>query len=421
MSNTRVLSKRTLFLFLGLLSLGLFFWTKGPARMQHSLAKKGTQLTKSRVAEILKTYVNSYQFPSALNVDLNGDEEIPATVHYSFNSGLQKDMEQVIQSYNPDYAAFVAIDPKSGRILSMVSHSKFKVLQDNLALRATFPSASVFKVVTAAAAIEGSNVSADTLVAFNGRKHTLYKNQILKSKVTQWTRYITLKEAFAYSINTVFGRLGAFSIGSERLREYADRFGFNHEIATDIPFQEGRAFIPNDVWGLAESASGFTRENKMSPLQGALIAATIANDGVMMAPYTVQSVTRSDGTAIYSAIPEVNSVVIDPDTASQIRILMKETVRRGTSRGSFRGFFKREFSFLDVGGKTGSLTGLEPPGKYDWFVGYANSGTRKIAFAALTIHEKYWTVKSSYLARKAIESFFKAPVIPRKSLATSNL
>jgi beta-lactamase class D len=60
-----------------------------------------------------------------------------------------------------------------------------------------------------------------------------------------------------------------------------------------------------------------------------------------------------------------------------------------------------------VGGKTGSLTGLDPEGKYDWFVGFASHGDQRIAVAALTIHRKLWRVKSSYLARKAIENYFK--------------
>ncbi len=416
---SRVLLKRALFIFLLFGLISTVYLVKRPAR-NYSRIKSDSKLTKNKLPELLKPYADSYHFPSDIELDLSENNRVAANIQYSFNTELQKNMEDVIRAYHPDYAAFVAIDPATGRILSMVSFSKFKQVQ-NLALRASFPSASVFKVVTAAAAIEDHKVSPDTVIAFNGRKHTLYKNQILKSDVTRWTRYITLKEAFAHSINTVFGRLGAFTIGSDRLRTYAERFGFNHKIDTDLPLQEGSAFIPNDAWGLAESASGFTRENKMSPLQGALIAATIANGGVMMAPYAVQTVFKKDGTLLYNAEPRVNSFVIDPQTATQIRILMKETVRRGTSRGSFRGFFKKEYSLMEVGGKTGSLTGMDPPGKYDWFVGYADSGTRRIAFAALTIHEKVWTVKSSYLARRAIESYFKNHHIAHKGTENNNL
>jgi peptidoglycan glycosyltransferase len=192
------------------------------------------------------------------------------------------------------------------------------------------------------------------------------------------------------------------------LRRYAKKFGFNRVIASELPFEPGRAEITEDRWELAEAASGFTKNNTMSPLQGALIAAAVVNDGVMMAPYLVESVHTTEGRSLYKAIPQVSSVAVDQPTATQIRALMQETVRRGTARGAFRTFFQHSpaATNIEVGGKTGSLTGMDPQGRYDWFVGYARGSQQKIAFAALTIHEKYWRVKSAYLVRRAIESVF---------------
>jgi hypothetical protein len=94
---------------------------------------------------------------------------------------------------------------------------------------------------------------------------------------------------------------------------------------------------------------------------------------------------------------------------------MKVTVKQGTAARSFRGFFKRELAELDVGGKTGSLTGDEPKGRDDWFVGFADDGHRKIAIAALTIHKKFWRVKSSYLARRAIETLYRDPAVTKQA------
>ena len=121
----------------------------------------------------------------------------------------------------------------------------------------------------------------------------------------------------------------------------------------------------------------------------------------------VSAVEGPDRAPLYTAQPHISSTTIDLSTAREMRKLMNETVRRGTSSRSFRGFFRHEMTGLDVGGKTGSLTGFDPPGKYDWFIGFADAGERKIAVAALTVHEKLWRVKSSYLARKAFESYFK--------------
>jgi cell division protein FtsI/penicillin-binding protein 2 len=378
-----------------------------------SIQKGKLAITKDLLADTIGPFAKFYEFPEELDFDLGSSERARLKVQYTLDAKLQRTMGSLFKSYSPDYGAFVALDAETGRVLSMVSYSRDGGFPDNLALKASFPSASVFKVVTATAAIESRKMAPETVVSFNGRNHTLYKGQILKSNVTRWTHFITFKDAFARSINTVFGKVGAFTVGQSSLKTYADRFGFNRKIAGDLPVQEGRAPIPNDAWGLAETASGYTLENTMSPIQGALMAAAVANNGVMMEPFMVQSLTRADGAHVYLGEPKVAGVTMDTSTAHQLRTLMKETVLHGTSRGAFRGFFKSSYALLDVGGKTGSLTGYHPKGKYDWFVGYASFSSRKIAIAALTIHEKQWRVKSSYLARRAIETFYQEALQPR--------
>lgn len=394
-----------------LIMIGLVAWL-GSGAIRHLI--RHPMLTKDRLAGLLTSKDTFHRFPTDLDVPMEGQEK-PLRVHveYTYEPKLQAEMEGLFKSYGPDYGAFVAMDAKTGRVLSLVSFTRKPNVTDNLALRATFPSASVFKVVTAAAAIESRNYSANTVIPFNGQNHTLYRGNILKTNITRWTRYTTLKDAFAKSINTVFGKIGAFSVGPESLRQYADRFGFNRRIASDLPLQPSQAVIPDDAWGLAESASGFTRENTMSPLQGALIASAVVNDGAMMEPYIVRSVTtqgeQGEAIALYEAQARAVGRAVDVATANEIRSLMRETVVRGTSRGSFKRFFRGELKDLEVGGKTGSLTGKSPKGKYDWFVGYAQDpdGKNRLAVAALTVHERLWRVKSSYLARRAMETYFK--------------
>ncbi len=410
MRKSRALQAGALLSIVGSIVLFSFF-RMGKSSESLMVAPKKSVLTKEMLAIALESSISSGTFPAEIELNLNDKEKVRTKVEYTFDAKLQSAMENLFQTYSPDYGAFVAMDAVTGKILSIVSYSRAKQISGNLALRATFPSASVFKVVTAAAAIEKNKISAKTIIPYNGRNHTLYRTQILKNNITRWTRFITLKDAFAHSINTVFGKIGAFTVGFDVLRQYAARFGFNHKISSDVQIQEGKALIPEDTWGLAESASGFTLHNTMSPIQGALIAAAVANDGVMMEPYMVQSIAKADdGSLLYAVEPKVASIAMDSSTASVIRSLMKETILHGTSRGSFRGFFKKDFMFLDVGGKTGSLTGSDPRGKYDWFVGYADSTSRRIAVAALTIHEKQWRVKSSYLARRAIENYFKGAI-----------
>lgn len=365
------------------------------------------KLTIHQIAQSLKDVNLENTLPSdfILKKDKIEKKVFP---EYTLNSTLQDEMVKLFKQYNPDYGAFVAIDAPTGRILSLISYNpNDPQLKGHLALKATFPSASVFKVVTASAAIAEKKLHPDSLISFSGRSHTLYKSQLFKETSNRWTRKMTLKEAFAKSVNTVFGKIGVFNLGPTELKTYADRFGFNRMIESDLPLETGKAIITEDPFEVAETASGYTLENRMSPLQGALIAATIVNDGVMMTPYIVQRLRDETSNIEFIGLPKVSANVLDSATTDQMKELFRETVTSGTSKKSFRGFFKGIYSDIDAGGKTGSLTGDTPKGKYDWYVGYAQKGSSRIAFASLTISKEYWKVKSSYVVRRAMEVYFK--------------
>ena len=348
------------------------------------------------------------ELPTSIPMDIMGKPE-NLQVQYTMDPYLQKQVKDLIKQYKPDYAAFVAVEPETGKVLALVSETYKKKFKGHVALKATYPAASVFKMVTAAAAIEGSQLHPSSEIAFTGRNHTLYKSNVTSQKVTRWTRNMSMKEAFGRSVNTVFAKIGLFHVGQLSLQKYAERFGFNQSLHFDLPLSEGRAVIPANEWGVAEAASGFTTEIVMSPVQGAMMAAAIVNDGVMMEPYSVQSLTTGEGKVVYEAIPRSLRVVVGKAASEEMKELMNETIERGTSRKFFKPMMKQSrLQEWDLGGKTGSLTGLYPKGKYDWFVGYADFKGKKVAVAALTIHEKYWKVKSAYLARRIFESFIKA-------------
>ena len=116
--------------------------------------------------------------------------------------------------------------------------------------------------------------------------------------------------------------------------------------------------------------------------------------------------TDNNGIVLYANEPVPTEPAILLEATKQLQIMMRETVRSGSAQQSFKGFARGNFAGVEVGGKTGSLSGSKPKGTYDWFIGYARHGEQKLAFAALCINEAYWYVKSSYIARKAIENFF---------------
>ncbi len=368
------------------------------------------KVEKSWLAQKLGPGLKYNQFPPEIAVDLGG-EIVQASAQYTLDPVLQLKIGKTLQQYRPDYGAFVALDAVTGKVLVLLSYTHSSGDSDeNMALKASFPAASIFKIVTATAAIDQGVMTADTVIPFNGAFHTLYRRNVTDQRSNRWTRQMTLREAFAKSVNTVFGKIGMYVLEPMQLQSYAERFQFNKPIAADVPVELGQVHLPStEGWGFAELASGFNRVSSMSPLQGALIAAAVANDGVMMEPFVVQSLATKQGAVLYAAQPESTSITMKPETAAELRALMQETVLKGTSRGAFRTLLKKKsFQEIEIGGKTGSLRGLSPKGKCDWFVGYARAQDRRIAFAALTVNEDLWRVKASYLARLFVEEYFKS-------------
>jgi cell division protein FtsI/penicillin-binding protein 2 len=318
-------------------------------------------------------------------------------------------MASVYLKYQPDYACFVAIDVETGAILNLTSFVKSGEQWDNLVMRSEYPAASVFKLITAAASLDMGKLSPSSVIPFNGKSTTLYKRQVMKHKNNKWTRKPTLKESFAKSINPVFAQIGVFKLGAENLQGYARKFGFDKSMDTDFNLPMSRVGLDfTTKWEIAEAASGYTKDITLSPIHAAQMAAIIANDGKMVTPYMVEKVRDERGTVIYQAKSQFNSEqVISTSSAKSLRTLMRETTRIGSARKSFQGLNRyKVYKDMEIGGKTGSLTGYSPKGRHDWFVGYANKNGRKVAYASLIINKEKWYVRSAYVARQFIYNYY---------------
>lgn len=346
------------------------------------------------------------EFPTRLDIDVQG-YEFPLQLEYTLDPGLQAEMVKWLDRYDPDFAVAVAIDPDSGRILALTTHVSDGRPLGNLAMSSAFPAASVFKIVTAAAALDMGKLNPQSVVPFNGKSTTLYKQNVFEHKNNKWTRKPTLSEAFAKSVNTVFGRIGLYTVGPQQLNNYAQRFFFNTRIDTDIAIDPSTTYIPlTDDWAVAEAASGYTNRVTLSPLHGAAVAASMINGGKLMRPYLVDRAYDEQGRLVYKGQPDQLGLAITPETAKAMQTLMSKTVKMGTARRSYGDFFKGQYADMHVGGKTGSLSGGDLQGRNDWFVGYAYDENRKLAFAILNINLEKWKVKSHYLSRLMIEQYF---------------
>jgi len=336
---------------------------------------------------------------------------------YSIDTALQHDIRRMFRRYRPKYGAAVVMEPHTGRVLALVSfrHDGTPDLGGRLYLRGIFPAASIFKTVTAAAAIETAQYSGRTMIPVTGRSHTLYKYQLKKSD-NSWNEK-SFEDAFAHSINPIFGRIGIFDVGRKSFEDYSRRFGFNTPIPFDLAVDTSRVAVPDDSsYALAELASGFNRKTTLSPLHGALIAAAVLQDGRMPVPHVVDSVCGLDNdTCLFRMKTAVWKTAVSAATASELRNLMKKVVKTGTCRTSFSVLRRCGWSAaLDYGGKSGSLD-VDSLGKIDWFIGFAaaeNSDGRRLALAVVTVHGRFWTVHSAFLGAEIVRKRFR-PVLHR--------
>ncbi len=369
--------------------------------------KRPGKLTFERIKDLLKQVPPRLTHAKDTIYFKNG----ASVVHLSVDTTLQRIGKEYLRRYHPKYGALVIIEPSTGRILSLVSYTDEgeEVLARNLFCRSLFPAASIFKTIAAAGAIEKAGLRADSKLKMRGRNHTLYNSQ-LKKELKEY-REITFKEAFAYSINPVFGRIGIFTLGADGLNEYAVKFGFNASIPFELDNEKAVFIYPDSTFAIAEMASGFNQSTTMSPLFGAMIAAGISHHGKIYSPTIVDSITDlASAKNRYSRQSVLWRMPIQEETAEEMVALMKGVARYGTARKSFR-YLKKSFRFKEIeyGGKTGSVD-KEGMGKVDWFIGFSRHKTdasQHIATGIVTVHGDYWTVHSSFIGAEMMRKHIR--------------
>lgn len=403
----------------GLLASAFFVFNhQNSVKLENGLSSQNPIESRKIIAKAISENITRSTFPSEIVFNAEESENVSKyKVNYTLLSDLQEHADSLLKRYKPDYGAIVMMDAKTGEILAMSSFEKANPDGSNLALRASYPAASIFKVITAATAVDKAGVSPEHRIAFNGGNYTLYKKNVLSDRINRWTRFITLKDAFARSINTAFGRLSLESIEPHDLSEYANRFNFNQEIPADFYVEMSSATVPTEKgYALTQVASGYNRFNTLSPVHGAMIASAIINDGQMPSPYIVKNIENENNESIYSGQPLLQNQVISAKSAEKVQQMMEQTVLSGTSRKTFKHLVRdRKFREVEMGGKTGHFSGTSPKGRNDWFVGYASDGESKIAIAAITVNVKHWTVKSSALGEMMFRKYFKDKIEERET------
>jgi peptidoglycan glycosyltransferase len=315
--------------------------------------------------------------------------------------------------------AVVALDPKTGDVLAMVSspsydpnalagHDAAAVAKqwnalladgdDPLTNRAIagnlYPPGSTFKLVTAAAALESGKYQESTLLDGPARLDLPETTATLgndEGTACGPNDKVSLIDALRISCNTAFASLG-MTLGADALRSQAEKFGFGRDLS--VPLRVTPSTFPADPNApqTAQSAIG-QFDVRVTPLQVAMFSAAIANGGVLMKPNLVRDVRAGDDlSVIETPAPQELGRAVSASTATTLTDMMKAVVARGTGT-------KAQIDGVEVAGKTGTAqhgAGLPP---YAWFTSFAAKGDRQVAVAVVI--EDGGTVDSAYGGRLA--------------------
>ncbi len=332
-------------------------------------------------------------------------------VETTLDTGLQNYLLDKLDRTHSRYVGIVVMEAATGQVLAMAGFDKTDPA-GNPCLRSQFPAASLFKMVTAAAAVDQCGFTADSPVTFTGPKHTLYKRQ-LTDKVNRYTTTIPLREAFAESVNPVFGKLGGLNLRQALLEQSASAFGFNEPLDFELPLPPSQCYVGAEPYHWAEVASGFNLDTTISPLHGAVMASAVLNGGRMVTPSIVEQIADVGGRVLYRRQAAlVPRPAMSAKAATALGEMMETTIISGTARKAFRRHRQDQvLSRLQIGGKTGSIDNASHEVRYDWFVGFARErqGEGQVVVAAMVGHEKFIGIRASEYARLAISYYFSSP------------
>jgi cell division protein FtsI/penicillin-binding protein 2 len=326
---------------------------------------------------------------------LTGEDQRGGNVVTTLNADAQRAAYEGLTELDGARGAVAALNPQTGEVLAMASAPSYDPasfagyaaddeeawtsLQPqnnpdnpmlNRALRETYPPGSTFKVVTAAAALENGAVDdiddpTDTPDPYRlPDTQDLPQNYLGNDISGVGCENASLRVALQWSCNTVFASL-ADEVGSEEMQAMAEEFGYN-EAEMDIPVRAAESVYNEPIRPQNAMAGIGQASNRATPLQMAMVASAVANDGVLMEPYMVDQLVAPNLDVVEQHEPQEMSTPMSPETAHQLQDAMETVVEEGTGTTA-------QIEGVTVGGKTGTAqhgaNNEELP--YAWFISYA--------------------------------------------------
>ncbi|MGM9552654.1 MAG: peptidoglycan D,D-transpeptidase FtsI family protein [Clostridia bacterium] len=310
-----------------------------------------------------------------------------ADLYLTLNNDLTAKAEQLMKKQN---GAVVALNPKTGAVLCMYSNPSFDTNPESLeanfgklstdenapflgrAAQGLYAPGSTFKIITAAAALEkgcAEDVEDTGSLVIDGYEFKNYDSN----------KYglIDTKTGFAKSSNVMFAKYGLM-VGENNLKKMASRFGIGEKIPFDTATSKSLFSYPEKMSDTDIAACGIGQGKLLvTPLNMALVASAIANDGIIMEPYIVEKAAYNSGnTKSYEHKSAVWKTAVSKQIADEIESYMIECVNTGTGKSC-------KIDSVTVAGKTGTAENEKEGKEHAWFVCYAPVEDPSIAICVM--------------------------------------
>ena len=338
-------------------------------------------------------------FYSRIGQVLTGENPAGGSVELTLDPAVQ---QAAWDALGEQRGAVVAIEPATGRILAMVSKPSYdpaslashdlgavrdawaalnadpaRPLENRAIASRTYPPGSVFKIVTAAAAIEEGGLTPESQLPGPAELQLPQTTAVLPNVDGQACGagdVTTLANALRISCNTAFGQLG-IDLGGDVLREQAEAFGFDTELR--IPLRVTESTVPADLNPPQSAQAAIGQfDVRVTPLQVAMVSAAVANDGVLMRPQLIRIVRGSDLQVVEDVQPERLGQPVEPATADALTRMMVGVVDDGSGTAA-------QIDGVRVAGKTGTAQTGNDTDPHAWFTSFAPADDPRVAVAVV--------------------------------------
>lgn len=306
----------------------------------------------------------------------NGSD-LTLTIDYRIQTIVEKYLQLAVENNSCENGgSCIVMDPKTGDILAMATYPNYDLnnpftpneyvaktydsldsegktnaiykMWSNKAVSELYEPGSVFKLITASVALEENITGTDIAGDFKCPGYEMVGDRRINCWKTDGSHGSqSLKQALEHSCNPALIQLGN-RIGTTTLYKYYKSFGFFDKTGVDLPGEANSIFLAeNEVKPIERATYSFGQRFSITPLQMITAVSAIANDGVLMKPRIVKSITNTDTGAVTTVDTEEVRQVISSDTATKVKSMMQSVVEEGTGyRASVTGY--------TVGGKTGT-------------------------------------------------------------------